>query len=60
LLYKVDQELDMNSQGLTESVRLLRATLLNLEETSNTINSDPSVLLRGLDNKDLPDRRLKK
>ncbi|MBS0012231.1 MAG: MCE family protein [Bacteroidales bacterium] len=60
LLYKVDQELDMNSQELTESVRLLRITLSNLEETTNKINSDPSILLRGFGEKNIPDRRLKK
>jgi phospholipid/cholesterol/gamma-HCH transport system substrate-binding protein len=60
LLYRMDEELDANSQELIESVRLLRITLSNLEETSNRINSDPSILLRGLDDKNIPDRRLKK
>lgn len=60
LLYKVDRELDMNSRELTESVRSLRITLSNLEETSNKINSDPSVLLRGFGDKNIPDKRLKK
>jgi len=59
LLYKVDQELDMNSQEFAESIRLLRITLSNLEETSNKINSDPSILIRGYSTKDIPDRRLK-
>lgn len=60
LLYKIDQELDMNSQELTESIRSLRITLSNLEETSNKINSDPSILLRGFGEKNIPDKRLKK
>ena len=60
LLFKIDQELDVNSQELTESVRLLRITLSNLEETSDKINSDPSILLRGFGDKNIPDRRLKK
>ncbi len=60
LLYRIDQELDVNSQELTESVRLLKITLSNLEETSNRINSDPSILLRGYGDKNIPDRRLKK
>jgi len=60
LLYRIDQELDVNSQELTESVRLLKITLSNLEETSNLINSDPSILLRGYGDKNIPDRRLKK
>lgn len=60
LLYKIDQELDMNSQELTESIRLLRITLSNLEETSIKINNDPSILLRGAGEKNIPDKRLKK
>jgi len=60
LLYKIDQELDMNSQEFSTSVQLLRSTLSNLEETSNKINSDPSILVRGFEDKNIPDRRLKK
>jgi phospholipid/cholesterol/gamma-HCH transport system substrate-binding protein len=59
LLYKIDQELDVNSQEFNESVQLLRATLSNLEQTSIKINSDPSVLVRGMGDKNIPDRRLK-
>ena len=59
LLYKIDQELDLNSRDFNESMHLLRVTLSNLEETSNKINSDPSILLRGVKDKDIPDRRLK-
>ena len=60
LLYKFDKELDMNSEEFTTSLKLLRVTLSNLEETTNKINSDPSILLRGMENKDIPDRRLNK
>jgi phospholipid/cholesterol/gamma-HCH transport system substrate-binding protein len=60
LLYKIDQELDMNSRDFNESVELLRITLSNLEETSNKINSNPSILVRGMGDKNIPDRRLKK
>lgn len=60
LLYKIDQELDMNIQEFNSSVQLLRSTLSNLEETSNKINSDPSILVRGYEDKNIPDRRLKK
>ena len=60
LLYKIDQELDLNSQEFNTSIQLLRSTLSNLEETSNKINSDPSILVRGLEDKNIPDRRLKK
>ena len=58
LLLKIDQDLDMNSQELNESMRLLRITLSNLKETSNKINSDPSILLRGPGEKNIPDKRL--
>jgi len=58
LLYKLDQDLDLNSQELSESVRLLRMTLSNLEETSIKISSDPSILLRGMGDKNSPDKRL--
>lgn len=60
LLYRIDQELDMNSQELTESMRSLRITLSNLQETTNKINSDPSVLIRGFGDKNVPDKRLEK
>ena len=60
LLYKIDEELELNSQEFNESVRLLKVTLLNLEQTSNKISSDPSVLVRGSGDKNIPDRRLKK
>ena len=60
LLYKFDRELDVNSAELNESLELLRVTLSNLEETTNKINSDPSILFRGLEDKNIPDRRLNK
>lgn len=60
LLYRIDQELDMNSRELTESMRILRITLSNLEETTNKINADPSVLIRGFGDKNVPDKRLEK
>ncbi len=60
LLNKIDQELDLNSQEFNESIHLLRVTLSNLEQSSNKINSDPSILVRGSDDKNIPDRRLKK
>ena len=60
LLYKFDKELDMNSAELNESLELLRVTLSNLEEATNKINSDPSILFRGRKDKNLPDTRLNK
>lgn len=60
LLYKIDQELDVNSKDFSESVQLLRVTLSNLEETTSKINADPSILVRGMEDKNIPDKRLKK
>jgi phospholipid/cholesterol/gamma-HCH transport system substrate-binding protein len=59
LIFKIDENLDVNSQELIESIRLLRVTLSNLEETSNKINTDPSILLRGSKDINIPDKRLK-
>jgi phospholipid/cholesterol/gamma-HCH transport system substrate-binding protein len=58
LLSRIDQEMDMNSREFNESINLLRVTLSNLEEASAKINSDPSLLLRGPGDKDIPDKRL--
>jgi phospholipid/cholesterol/gamma-HCH transport system substrate-binding protein len=60
LVYKIDQVLDVNSPEFEESLRLLRITLSNLEETSNKINSDPSILIRGFADRKIPDKRLSK
>ena len=59
LLSRLDENLENNSQELTESIRLLRITLSNLEETTNKINSDPSILIRGSRDINIPDKRLK-
>lgn len=59
LLKKVDSDLDRGSQDFTESLRLLRMTLENLLETSRKINDDPSILIRGINQKDTPDEDLK-
>lgn len=59
LLYKLDQNIENNSQELTESIRLLRITLSNLEDISYKINTDPPILMRGSKEKNIPDKRLK-
>ena len=59
LLSRLDENLESNSQELAESIKLLRLTLSNLEETSNKINTDPSLLIRGSKDINIPDRRLK-
>jgi phospholipid/cholesterol/gamma-HCH transport system substrate-binding protein len=59
LLKKVDSDLDRSSQDFTESLRLLKMTLDNLLETSRKINDDPSILIRGVNQKNIPDEDLK-
>ena len=59
LLHSLDENLANNSQELAESFRLLRITLSNLEELSNKINTDPSLLIRGSKEMNIPDKRLK-
>jgi phospholipid/cholesterol/gamma-HCH transport system substrate-binding protein len=60
LLKKVDSDLDQSSQDFSESIRLLKMTLENLLETSRKINNDPSIILRGVEQKNTPDDDLKK
>ena len=59
LLAKLNENLDNNSQGLAESIRLLKITLSNLEDVTNKINNDPSLLIRGSKEINIPDKRLK-
>lgn len=59
LLKKVDSDLDRSSQDFSESLRLLKMTLENLLETSRKINDDPSILIRGINQKNTPDEDLK-
>jgi len=59
LLAKLNENLENNSQGLAESIRLLKITLSNLEEVTNKISNDPSLLIRGSKDTNIPDKRLK-
>ncbi len=59
LLYNLNENLDNNSQELAESIRLLRISLSNFEEVSYRINTDPSILIRGSKESNIPDKRLK-
>ena len=59
LLKKVDSDLDQSSQDFSESIRLLKMTLENLLETSRKINDNPSILIRGVNQKGIPDEDLK-
>ena len=58
LLLKIDNDLDRGSLDFSESLRLLRMTLENLNEASEKINNDPSILIRGVNDKKAPDFNL--
>lgn len=59
LLYTLNENLENNSQDLSESIRLIRITLSNLEELSAKINNDPSIMLRGSKEINIPDKGLR-
>jgi len=59
LLLKIDNDLDRSSQDFSESLHLLKITLDNLSEASRKINNDPSILIRGSQQKNSPDQDLK-
>lgn len=46
LLLKVGEDVDRGAEGLTTSLILLQETLINLNEASRKISSNPSVLVR--------------
>lgn len=58
LLSKVDSDLDKGSHDFSRSLHLLRLSLENLNEASMKINNNPSVLLKGSNIKNSPDRKL--
>jgi phospholipid/cholesterol/gamma-HCH transport system substrate-binding protein len=58
LMLRVERDIRQSSEDLTESQRLIRLTLENLNEASRKISSDPSVLIRGVRKKDIPDEQL--
>jgi phospholipid/cholesterol/gamma-HCH transport system substrate-binding protein len=58
LLVKVERDINQSSQDLIESQKLIRLTLENLNEASRKINSDPSILIRGIRKKNMPDEQL--
>ncbi len=59
LLLKVDDDINKGSQGIVKTQQLLNSTLRNLNEASRKINSNPSVLIRKAEPKNLPDKQLK-
>jgi phospholipid/cholesterol/gamma-HCH transport system substrate-binding protein len=58
LIIKLESDVDKGSQNLEQNLRLLKHTLENFEEASRKINSDPSILIRGGNTRNLPDKML--
>jgi phospholipid/cholesterol/gamma-HCH transport system substrate-binding protein len=58
LIDKVGDDLDRSSMDFSESLKLLKLTLENLNEASIKINQDPSILLRGVNARNIPDNEL--
>ena len=59
LLLGLDNDLNKGSRGIIESQELLKSVLRNLEEASQKINQNPSVLIHGPSTRKSPDRQLK-
>jgi phospholipid/cholesterol/gamma-HCH transport system substrate-binding protein len=58
LLIRINRDFDLNSDEITQNLRLLRETLENLNNASRKINQDPSILFRGVNDKRAPDSEL--
>lgn len=58
LLSRLNRDYDMKSEELNRNLRLLRETLDNLNDASKKINQDPSILIRGINDKGAPDKDL--
>ncbi len=58
LLSRLNRDYDMKSEELTRNLRLLRETLDNLNDASKKINQDPSILIRGINDRRAPDKDL--
>jgi phospholipid/cholesterol/gamma-HCH transport system substrate-binding protein len=60
ILTRVEHDLGQGSQTFNESMKELRTTLEYLNEVSQMLSEDPSVLLRGTKPGNIPDRKLEK
>ncbi len=59
LLVRIDSDINRTSNELLQSQELLRLTLENLNEASQKINRNPSILIRPSVDKNPPDEKLK-
>ncbi len=60
ILSRVDYDLARGSESFNRSMSKLDEALTNLMETSELINQDPSILIRGMKFKNAPDKILEK
>ena len=60
LLLRLGEDIDRGGETLNENLMLLQETLINLNEVSRKINTNPSVLLRGQPVRGNPDHLLDK
>lgn len=58
LLVRLGDDIDKGGETLNENLMLLQHTLINMNELSRKINTNPSILIRGQPNRGSPDRLL--
>ncbi len=58
LLVRLGDDIDRGGETLNQNLMLLQHTLMNLNEVSRKINTNPSVLIRGTPSKGTPDQML--
>lgn len=58
ILERLDDDIDRSTKDISDNLEMLQYTLENLEEISRKVNTNPSILIRGQGNKDIPDKKL--
>lgn len=58
LLVRLGTDIDRGGETLNQSLMLLQHTLMNLNEASRKINTNPSILIRGQTSRGAPDSML--
>ncbi len=60
ILIQVEHDLGQGSQTFNESMKELRSSLEYLNQVSQMLSEDPSILIRGTKPGDIPDKKLEK
>lgn len=60
ILNQMDHDLSQGSETFNESMRKLRSSLEHINEASRQISEDPSILIRGTEPEEIPDKMLEK